>query len=1146
MKLKEESCFGHYQHLIQKNAYIVGEGSFCSHLDEVLYLCGRQIVLYELMKKKQNFIMRYMEDGDVTAMNFFSHTKSAGGQVLLIATALKTQQNMLPTVRIYQRVSAPIHIVLSKVDNIGSNRNIISCCFIHKGKYIAILVEIEPRALYVLAVCLVASNTETILKEDLQGHYTKIDACMTDNSVFTVSSDKGIRVYQLDPKANAAGLHTEKTKQVNAGIVLDTDYIIDHCWLSKENKLVVITQHRIFTFDNSSFECSINFEFPAIELKDLVKDRLDSEKQTKAEGGDVSKSGIYYSLEYLISYLNPSGGDLNAKEMPDYLSFVVESELKDKFNGSKLRDLRDEARRGLFKSIYMQQAKKVLAERGIEMSCVCKQENGFAVGFKGIGMVAVYKRKKDSYTIDSCSVIRNKNADIWSMSSAQDDNCVVLTVAVYKMRVEDRIKQLSLGNVIKHDSIELVNFNSSLVNTIKNSSMEPFEFLYPHGSHSSAVLKAAVIPTKSILGTVSRDKTFKLWQYNGDHKQLMSFEPNSFDFSNNICMDMHPLGMQVAIATKDCLKIYYMVEGDMTPAYENYNKNFCTALAYSSRGQYLAAAFHLDVWIIDPYSFELIHTVKGSADGVKSLTWTARDRYLVTLCNNTYFSITDSWQQFSVKVDDSKLSKSMGKLTAIAYDAEFDLLVCCCPDAFVRIFSCAKGEIYTEINNSLNPMVFTSVLISKRFQVIFFGTQSGVILVYLWPFMDQKKPGVDAPFPYPIHLQAITSISITPNCEHLVTTSEDGSIYFMKITERERGNDKNASDNMGKLVENKDAELISCITNAFSLNEFTCMSTFKQKELIKKMGELESALTTKMHEIDTENENLAQKYKEELDKKEKENQEKLRQMNKELAEKMDKVGLEQKALEQSCNQERDKLKNTVREKELNHRTKLMDLYQTRDEIEDKMRAFEEEKDREILESQRRFEMLIEKLKNEYEKNKQQVNTQYGQAIFYLKEDQKKFQTALRQTEDEYGTLIDETKTKLTDVLTAKKNLTEQIRTKQTKLVKDSLKYSERIENLDKLITETKSQNEQLLKDIESFNQKYKEMEARLNEQEKVINDKEVKIKEYRNKNYHLQNFKSVYDYQVTTLKEEHEPLTEYVDNLEVVVHNPETHQDYVY
>jgi len=677
--------------------------------------------------------------------------------------------------------------------------------------------------------------------------------------------------------------------------------------------------------------------------------------------------------------------------------------------------------------------------------------------------------------------------------------------------------------------------------------MEPFEFLYPHGSHNSSVVKAAVIPSKSIIGSISTDRCFKMWQYNGDHKQLMSFEPTSYDLSNSsICMDMHPLGMQVAIATKECLRIYYLLEGDLTPTYENFNKNYCTALAYSSRGQYLAAAFHLDFCIFDPYTFELLYTLKGSADGVRSLSWTARDRYLLTLCNSTYFSIADSWNEFTVKADDSKMAKSMGKLLAIAYDAEYDLLVCCCPDSFVRIFNCYKGDVYTELDNSQTSLLFTSVYICKKFQVIFFGTQTGAVRVYLWPFMDQKKPGVEMSTQCPIHLQAITSINVTPNYEHLVTTSEDGAIYFLKIIERVRGQDVSAADTLNALAENKDAEMINHITNAFSLNEFTVMSTHKQREMFKKMGELESALTTKMHEIDTENENLAQKYKEELERKERENQEKLRQMNKELAEKMDKVGLEQKALEQNCNFERERLKSIIREKEVNHRALLMELYKERDQIEQEMKEEQEKQERNLQESQQKFEVMIEKLKTEYEKNKQQINTQYGQAIFYLKEDQKKFQTALRQTEDEYGRLIDETEKKLTEILTSKKNLTEQIRTKQTKLIKDGHKYSERIENLDKLILETKNQNEQLLKDIELFNRKYKEMEARLNEQEKVINDKEVKIKEYRNKNYHLQNFKSVYDYQVTTLKEEHEPLTEYVDNLEVALIDLETYKDDVH
>lgn len=75
------------------------------------------------------------------------------------------------------------------------------------------------------------------------------------------------------------------------------------------------------------------------------------------------------------------------------------------------------------------------------------------------------------------------------------------------------------------------------------------------------------------------------------------------------------------------------------------------------------------------------------------------------------------------------------------------------------------------------------------------------------------------------------------------------------------------------------------------------------------------------------------------------------------------------------------------------------------------------------------------------------------------------------------------------------------------------------------------------------------MQTQLEEQEKIINMKENMIKEFRNMNYHLQNYKSVYDYQVSTLKEEKEPLTEYVDNLEVSLPTNlliiETHQDHV-
>lgn len=54
----------------------------------------------------------------------------------------------------------------------------------------------------------------------------------------------------------------------------------------------------------------------------------------------------------------------------------------------------------------------------------------------------------------------------------------------------------------------------------------------------------------------------------------------------------------------------------------------------------------------------------------------------------------------------------------------------------------------------------------------------------------------------------------------------------------------------------------------------------------------------------------------------------------------------------------------------------------------------------------------------------------------------------------------------------------------------------------------------------------------MNEREEIINEKEKQIKEFRNKNAHLHNFRSVYDHRVTSLNEEHNPLVDHLDNME--------------
>lgn len=1108
---------------------------FCD-IDTIVYICGKHIVCFEHMKRVQSFITLHGDEGDVTAMNVFFGNKGGNTPILLVAVAHRSQQLTLPSAKVYNKTHPqPYNIVLSHLPVGGK---IISMCFFNRAKYIAILVEIEPRVLYHLAICGISGSSDLVYKEELKGKYSKLSNSPFDSSLLALSSETNLKIYQSD-KSGGVNYHSEKTTQINSSIVLEQgDYIVDHCWLKNEAKLFVTTTMKIFAFENCVFEAAVNFEFPAIELKTIITDKIFHDKPEKdsPEGDSRARQGKYHAVDYLISYLNPTGGESSKKKMPDFLRFAIEQELEANHGGVSYDGLREEARRNVLKIIYSRFSRDIVEEKGIKISCICRQETGFAVGFKGIGMIAVFKRKKDSYFMESCSVMKSNNYDIWSMSGSIDDSRIIVTAAYYKFSNDERMaEQLSTGIEKAADTVELVVFQSNIVGTIKNSAMEPFEFLYPHGSHSQAITNVAVVPTKSFAGTISKDLTFKLWQYNGDQKQLMSFVP-SYNFEStkhDLAMDMHPLAVQVAIGLKQCFRVYYLVEGELYPAYENYAKGACFAVAYSSRGQYLAAGFSNEILIYDPYSFSIITTIKSSVDGVKSLEWTGRDRYLVSLCNSSYFSITDSWNNFAVKIDESKVSRPLGKMTALTYDAEFDLMVCCCSDQVLRIYNCMKEEFYAECDNSQAGITFTSVLLVKKLGCIFFGTQTGAVRVYLWPFSDQKKQAFDSTQCL-VHTGAVTSIRITPSMEHLVTTSVDGTLFFLRIQHPKRGNETGTGDaGLGGLADQKDQDLLHRLSNTYSLNEFTYMSTVRQKDMAKKMTELENALMTKITEIDNDNENLTNKFNEELQRREKQNTEELKRMNIGLAARMDDEGTKQKSLEMECKEAKRTLKDKVKEKELMHRKLLMELYAEREEIEKQMKEFEEENEQEILDSKIRFEAVVSRLKEEYGRNKQQINTQYGQAIFYLKEDQKKFQEALRQTEEEYNSLLEETKKTLNDNLDKRKKATEEARTMHTKLIKDSLKYQERIDNLDKLITETKVQNTQLRQDIQLFQDKYDEMDSRLNQQELVINQKESKIKEYRNKNYHLQNFKSVYDYQVTTLKDEHEPLTEYADNLNV-------------
>ena len=79
VKLSYDIALGHYQAPIRRNALFISD-------DNVLYPAGKHLINYELLKKKQSFLLKNYNDEPVSCMNYFRNKQT---NVTLVAVGLK-------------------------------------------------------------------------------------------------------------------------------------------------------------------------------------------------------------------------------------------------------------------------------------------------------------------------------------------------------------------------------------------------------------------------------------------------------------------------------------------------------------------------------------------------------------------------------------------------------------------------------------------------------------------------------------------------------------------------------------------------------------------------------------------------------------------------------------------------------------------------------------------------------------------------------------------------------------------------------------------------------------------------------------------------------------------------------------------------
>ena len=176
---------------------------------------------------------------------------------------------------------------------------------------------------------------------------------------------------------------------------------------------------------------------------------------------------------------------------------------------------------------------------------------------------------------------------------------------------------------------------------------------------------------------------------------------------------------------------------------------------------------------------------------------------------------------------------------SVVYDEEYDICCYSTSDGKITWMTTKNGwKVYLELLPYDNTEI-TSLWLAKNLQVLFAGTSKGSVRVYLWPIMWRANSDIVPEYAeFNIHTSKVTTIEISYDKRFIVSSSDDGSIFFSKVREFSNGIDFNTN--------------VSNIQNADPLKKRQYYQSQKWKVHLH-MNSLslvfKSALQTKAHQI---------------------------------------------------------------------------------------------------------------------------------------------------------------------------------------------------------------------------------------------------------------------------------------------------------
>ena len=689
----------------------------------------------------------------------------------------------------------------------------------------------------------------------------------------------------------------------------------------------------------------------------------------------------------------------------------------------------------------------------------------------------------------------------------------------------------------------------------------------------SEILKESTLGTGVTHLSISKNPKYLLTCYENKHINIFlqseskSSETNEKGYSSSslelhllkshnfenlpINASFHPFGLMFFITFKDSGHFYGILDKEIKELTKI--NAYCKAATFCASGCLLAFSSTIientgnyNITILNTSTLDIEYIIANIASYASKIEFYDNDRILVALfedgniygwyLNERRYMIVPNSKNFKEPNLFLKNTDSTEKFIDVCYDHVVDYLVVLTEEKKVKIFK-DKGEnlgCYF-----LLDCVYTCIILLRKFDVIFFGTTEGNLILILgsvrsclWPITNYTNKGEIYHPTYTekkIHNGKITNLKLSHDSSLLYSCSDDGSIFISLL--RLFVNEKNVDCQTLQYFDNKNI-LIPKFFMTYDDLAYLTEPIYKGKLDLIKNRLLDKQ--SKSNEFSGNNEKkIAENSKHIEDKRTQTNLDinKVRTEVKLLEDKKEKKSKKLRdkrtVQEETFKKELFECKNLYRQEKENYQKQTKALNNIIKEVKDSLSAElkiivekKVEKNNQMESSFNEMISLLSKRLNELNQMISVNNTKFKTDITKLEEDfEKRLNVELSDKKKE----VSETK-----------EIIKEIKEEKANKDKENKSNEEKIREWEKNIYDFMANNRDLEENYLYNTLKLTQLNQLLKENEKKITEKEKIIKEKRTTNDRLEQLRFVLEYQIINLKKEKEPIEKQIKKFEAL------------